>query len=113
MGKPKVNNGPIYVYELDKTFYNRFEFASLNGIPMFAVDYALKFGTTCKGMHVAYDGNLRRSMWKPIRIAETGMIFPSFTHVAYHFGVSEARISQVMHSWDNKFRDYHLEYVKE
>lgn len=113
MGIEKTNSGPIYVYELDRTFHNQFEFASLNGIETFEVDNALRFGITCNGMHVVYDGNVRRNRWKPLRIVETGMIFPSETHAAYYFGVSKARISQVMHSDSKRLHDYDLEYVKE
>ena len=113
MGRPRKDDGPIYVYEINKSFDDPFDFANQYGISIVDVAHALRFGTTYNGMHIVWDGNVRRNRWKAIQIVETGMIFPSATHAAYYFGVSEAMISKVMHSYDHRIRDYHLEYVKE
>lgn len=113
MGRPRKDSGPIYVYEINKSFDDPFDFADQYGVSIIDIGNALRSGTTCNGMHIVRDGNLRRNLWRPIQIVETGMIFPSETHAAYHFGVSKMMISKVMHSYDHKFRNYHLEYVKE
>lgn len=104
---------PIYVYELDRTFANPDELASFLNVDTHSIIRTLMLNTTIKDLHISENRRLRRTRWRPIRIIETGEIFPSSKHLAYRMNVTQGDIVYAMRTWDHHFRGVHLEYVKE
>ena len=104
---------PIYVYELDRTFANPDELASFLNVDTHSVIRTLMLNTTIQDLHISENRRLRRTRWRPIRIIETGEIFPSAKHLAYRMNVTQPDILYAMRTWDHHFRGVHLEYVEE
>ena len=106
--------GSVYVYELDETFEDPFALAERYRSDILDVVHALQGQqSTFHGMHLEWKNNIRPYLWKPIMITETGEIFPSMTHLAYRFGITKGRISQVMKEDVPMINGQHLTYVKE
>jgi hypothetical protein len=104
---------PIYVYELDRIFANPDEPASFLNVDTHDIIRTLMLNTTIRDLHISENRRLRRTRWRPIRIVETGEIFPSAKHLAYRMNVTQQDIAYAMRTWDHHFRSVHLEYVEE
>lgn len=104
----------IYIYELDRMFDSAEEVSKILDLNADDVTESLIYRKgEIAGLHLAWGDHIYPHHWRKVRVVESGKIFLSDYHAAYHFHVTYSSIRNAIKLRNGKFRNVHLEYVKE
>lgn len=108
------NNTEVYVYELNEIHRSPESIAVYLETNLDEVLRALKHPRNhgvCRGYHICWNDSRNVKSYKPVRIIEKDLVFPSVTHMAYYYGCKDQDIYDALHK-DNGFWDgWHVEHV--
>ena len=107
-------NQEVYIYELNEIH------PSPERVAVFletSVDDVLKALAhprnhgVCRGMHICWNDARNIKAYKPVRVIEKDLIFPSVTHMAFYYGFKDQEIYDALKQPDGFWYGWHLEHV--
>lgn len=109
-------NEAVYIYELDEVHPSPQELAAYFEVsPDYILDCLDKSTSThaalCRGFHICWDARRRPSLYKPVRIVEKDLVFPSVRHMSYFYRTDIREIYHALQRPDGFWDGWHIEYV--
>lgn len=110
-------NQEVYIYELDEVHPSPKELARYFEV---SLDYVLEClqqslktnAAICRGFHICWNARRRPHTYKPVRIVEKDLVFPSVRHMSFFYRTDPQEIYHALSRPDGFWDGWHLEYVK-
>lgn len=109
-------NQEVYIYELNEIHASPQKVATYLETDVDQVLHALRHPRnhgTCRGFHICWNDARNVKSYKPVRIIEKNLVFPSVTHMAYYYGCKDQEIYDALKRSDGFWDGWHLERVNE